>query len=128
MLNSTKNYVEESYGDEQECKIQTEYAYIKSMLYHSCIRESSQLVIVLEHDVNPNDIPTELKGLPYCLYPKRLKIPEDENSRKLIGLLLDIEPLQIVTEFKPKKRQQPPLAVDDIVVADGRQICEEMFV
>ncbi|XP_066914792.1 uncharacterized protein [Clytia hemisphaerica] len=86
-------------NDAQVCKIHAEFGYIKSILYHSCTKASPRLVLLFGRGVNFQDLPNELQGLPYCYYPKRFKIPEDENCRKLLGMLKDAEPLKLSTDF-----------------------------
>ena len=76
--------------------------YVKSILYHSCTKASPRLVLLFERGLQFQDLPNELQGLPYCYYPKRFKTPEDENCRKLVGMLKDREPLKMATEFIPK--------------------------
>ena len=53
-----------------------------------------QLVILLDDKVKTEDIPKDLIGRPFCTYPKSLRA-EDENCHKLLGLLLNTEPIQI---------------------------------
>ena len=83
----------------QVCKIHTEYAYIKTLIHRTTNLKESPLVLILDKGVNNEDLPVEFQGLPFCYFPKRLKSTADDNCRRLISLLTDVEPLQMATEF-----------------------------
>ena len=101
-----KGSLQQDDGDEVDnnlvCKIHTEYAYIKTLIHHTTNLKESPIVLILDKGVNLEDLPVEFQGLPFCYFPKRLKTSVDNNCRRLISLLTDVEPLQMATEFTGK--------------------------
>ena len=75
------------------CKIHTEYNLIKKKLYQTR-QKSPNLIILKEDKVKTEHIPKEFCGRPICKYPSKYT-DSDEICNKIIGLLLDTEPIQL---------------------------------
>ncbi|XP_057290495.1 uncharacterized protein LOC130613185 isoform X2 [Hydractinia symbiolongicarpus] len=79
---------------ENVCRVRSEFNYIKTFLYHAC--QTVPDVVILLDNVNKNDVPTVCKGRGCCSFPSSIN-ENDSDCKRLIGLLLEIEPIQIVT-------------------------------
>ena len=107
-----ENEKEEEDIDNQILKIHTEYSYIKTLVHHHSpttendeAESTPKLVLMLDRDVKYQNLPLEFQGLPFCYFPKRLKVTVDENCRRLVGMLTDVEPVQIKTKYKKGRRK-----------------------
>lgn len=93
-LQCTDKLVEQQ--PDQICKVNTEFSFIKTMLFHHSCQPTPELVVLLD-GVKQKAIPDLCKGRTLCQYPKTLRV-NDDNLSKLLGLLLDTERYQIANE------------------------------
>ncbi|XP_066910279.1 uncharacterized protein [Clytia hemisphaerica] len=80
--------------NEQVCKIHTEFNLIKKRLYQSK-QQNPKLVILLDDKIKTEMLPKDLSGRTFCFLPKRYDQKDDERCNKLLGHLLNVEPIQI---------------------------------
>ena len=106
------------------CKIHTEYAYIKTLIHHTTNLKESPLVLILDKGVNFEDLPVEFQGLPFCYFPKRLRTSVDNNCRRLISLLTDVEPLQMTTEFTSRSMEDDSQSTNFNSVYSNNEVYE----
>ena len=87
------------------CKIHSELSHIKYKIFQSC-QKTPQVLLVL-HGVTPQEIPAEyFGGRSYVKFPRCYDMDkvdsDDDDFRKLVGIILDTEPIQI---------EPPPLSI-----------------
>ena len=66
----------------------------------------------------------EFQGLPFCYFPKRLRTSVDNNCRRLISLLTDVEPLQMTTEFTSRSMEDDSQSTNFNSVYSNNEVYE----
>jgi len=90
---SSEDDFESEFSSEMVCKIHSELSHIKY-----------QVLLVL-HGVTPQEIPVEyFGGRSYVKFPQRYDMSDDvdnddDDFRKLVGIILNTEPIQLDTPF-----------------------------
>ena len=90
-LNSTKTCVEIS--EEQICKVNTEFHFIQS-LYYQEMQQTPHVTIVLD-GVKEDQLPQVFRRRIHARFPKTFH-SDDDDAQRLVGLVLDEEPLRLV--------------------------------
>lgn len=100
---SSEDDFESEFSSEMVCKIHSELSHIKYKVFQSC-QKTPQVLLVL-HGVTPQEIPVEyFGGRSYVKFPQRYDMSDDvdnddDDFRKLVGIILNTEPIQLDTPF-----------------------------